>query len=379
MKKALLLILQASVMFGATVVKLTPPVLNEETIRKEVACTRPMRDGAFNISFEQIGNKKIINCYGHGGSGWTTLFGSVRKAIQLFAAQHPDQNIPIRVIGSGCMGLTSAIELGRAGFQVKISSKELYDLPSWRGTGYLAIVSVKTSPEEQEDLNKIGVATFRAYESIGKGFCPFVSRDAVRYLPVYCSKDTESGLEDLEARKLIPQREEVTLDFGAVQHENFVKYMTYFIDTTKLMQQFTAEVKRLGIPITVETIHSFDDVEEEIIFNCAGLGGRELCQDSKMIPVRGHLLLLNDKAGTEHMDYMIYTKVYQDGKPEYVYMFPKSVAVSSDAPEGVSHKAALGGTFIPNADTLSPEELKKLDRIEFQRMLERSVRFFHGS
>ncbi len=56
------------------------------------------------------------------------------------------------------MGLTAAIELTRQGYQVSgISTKELYDLCSWRAAGYFALVSVKTSPEEQGNLNEIGV------------------------------------------------------------------------------------------------------------------------------------------------------------------------------------------------------------------------------
>jgi hypothetical protein len=86
------------------VVKLAPPQITEETISEELVCTRPMRDGKFNISLEHIGDKTVINCYGHGGSGWTTLFGSVNKAIDLFVNSNVDKQKPIRVVGAGCMG-----------------------------------------------------------------------------------------------------------------------------------------------------------------------------------------------------------------------------------------------------------------------------------
>jgi hypothetical protein len=123
------------------VVNLTPPAISKDTIAQEIVCTRPMRDGCFNISVEPISSKfeskKIINCYGHGGSGWTTLFGSVKKAIELFENENPQKDVPIRVIGSGCMGLTSAIELTRRGYNVAgIATKSLYDIPcKARGQG----------------------------------------------------------------------------------------------------------------------------------------------------------------------------------------------------------------------------------------------------
>jgi len=363
------------------IVKLTPPNISEKTISEKIVCTRPMREGKFNISLESIGNKTIINCYGHGGSGWTTLFGSVNKSIELFQKTNPNKTTPIRIIGSGCMGLTTAIELNRLGYQIAgISTKNLYDIPSWRAAGYFALVSVKTSPEEQEELNKIGLNTFLAYQQIDNGKHPYITNEAVKFMPVYCSIDTESGVEDLEARGMIPPREYVSLDFGNdVIHHDYVKYMTYFMNTTILMRQLTAEVKKLGIDVELKEINSFDDVTEEIVFNCSGLGGRELNSDENMIPVRGHLITLNNASGNAHMDYMIYTKVKQDGKDEYIYMFPKNISVTVENTQGISCMGVLGGTFIPNVDKLSPEDQKKLDQTEFKRMLDRNSQFFQGN
>ncbi len=362
------------------VVQLAPPLISTETLSEEIVCTRPMRNGKFNISMEHHNGKTVVNCYGHGGSGWTTLFGSVDKAIELFKATNPKPNTPIRVIGSGCMGLTAAIELTRQGYNVAgILTKSIYDMPSWRAAGYFALVSVKTSPEEQASLNEIGLNTFLAYQKIDRGTHPYISKDAVRYLPVYCSTDTEAGVEDLEARGMIPPREYVSLDFGNnVIHHDYVKYMTYFMNTTTLMRQLTNEAAKLNIAVEEKTIDAFDQVAEEIIFNCSGLGGRELNADPNMIPVRGHLITLNESAGTGHMDYMIYTKVKQDGKEEYIYMFPKNISITPEHKDGVACVGVFGGTFIPHVDKLSPSEQEKLDSIEFKRLLDRNSQFFQG-
>jgi len=365
-------------------VKLTPPVITSKTISEELVCTRPMRDGSFNISVNVVstpsGKKKIVNCCGHGGSGYTTLFGSVYRAIDLFEKTHPNKKTPIRVIGSGCMGLTSAIELSRRGYKVAgITTKELYDTPSYRAAGYFALVSVKTSKEEEANLAKIGIDTFKAYQKIAKGDHPYISKEAVRYMPVYCSQETDSGVEDLEAQGLIPAKELVTLDFGhGVQHPDFVRYWTYFMNTSTIMKQLNREVKRLKIPVKVKKLNSFNEVKEKIIFNCSGLGSRELNHDKKMIPVRGHLITLNDKSGKEHMDYMIYTKVKQNGEERYVYMFPKDLSITPENKKGISCNAVLGGTFIPNVDKLSPEKQKELDENEFHLMLDRTSIFFTG-
>lgn len=352
----------------AKIVRLVPPKLDPAAIFKKAVCIRPMREGRFLIDVDRYKNKQIVHCYGMGGSGWTTLFGSVGKAIRLFQ-KDADKKKPIRVIGAGCMGLTAAIELSRLGFTVRgVLAKEIYDIPSWKAAGYFAFVSLQTAPEEQADLEKIGIETFKTYQRIHKGNHPYIDKKAVRYLPVYGGRNTELGLEAMAQHGLIPPREEVILDFGAVQHES-VKYMTYFMETTQIMQNLTAEIERLGIPIEQREVSSWEEVKEEVIFNCSGLGGRELNNDADMIPVRGHIMLLNESSGTGHLDYLIYTSVMQDGKEEYIYLFPKSMAVSPEYPEGVPCQGILGGTFITD---------ECHDEHEFKKMLERSFHYFYG-
>lgn len=364
--------------------KLTPPILSAASISQEIVCTRPMREDKFNISVEDYwdlsGSKTIVNCYGHGGSGWTTLFGSVNKALSLLKNSKVNQDTPIRIIGSGCMGLTAAIELSREGYNVVgIATKDKYDIPSWKAAGYFALVSIQTSPEEQADLNNIGMHTFLVCQQIAKGQHPYLSKESVRFLPVYCSSDTDSGVGDLAKRGLIPLPENVTLDFGnGVTHKGFVKYMTYFISTTQLMRQLTTELNRLNIPIEINTIKSFSDVKETIIYNCSGIGSRELNCDPKMIPVRGHLFTLNENSGTAHMDYMIYTKVVQNDKEEYIYIFPKDISVTPDNTEGIPCRGVIGGTFIPYVGTLPMDEQARIDQLEFEKMKERNAVFFTG-
>jgi FAD dependent oxidoreductase len=369
-------------LIGEKVEHLTPPAINDYTIDQKIACTRPMREGKFNIAAEEKEGKFLVHCYGHGGSGCTTSWGSVFKAIALMEEQmgsKPKQ--PIRVIGVGIIGLNSAIELKRRGYDVTgITASELYEIPSWKNAGYFALVSVKTDPVEQKNLDEIGNCTFAEYKKISEGTHPYISSDCARLLPVYCSAETDAGVEDLEAKGLIPQREYVTLDFGnGVTHPNFVKYMTYFMDTTRLMLQLRAEVDRLGIPIEERDLSSFKEVKENIVFNCSGLGGKELNADDKMIAVRGHLINLNSEAGTKHMEYMIYTKVKEEnGDEAYVYMFPKCLQVNEYDTQGREVYGTLGGTFIPYTDTLTEGQLKALDKKEYKKLLDRNSRFFWG-
>lgn len=364
-----------------SVVALVPPQLTARTISQKLVCTRPVREGRFNISAEVHNQKAIINCYGHGGSGFTTLFGSVQNALHLLTrTQLADKRVPIRVIGAGCIGLTAAIELARQGYKVNgITAKDQYDIASWRAAGYFGLVSIRTSLEEQASLTQMGIDTFLTYRQIERGEHPYIPARTLRYLPVYCSQDLESGVEEFEARGLIPPKQHVSLDFGqGIIHPGFVCYMTYFINTTTLMQQLTAEVKRLQIPVSLQEIHSFEEVSESLLFNCTGLGSRELTHDQTLIPVKGHLVTLTPDAGCEHMNYMLYAKITQDGEEERIYLFPKDVSVTEEQPQGIPCGGVLGGTFIPSRENLSQSQQKELDQRAFRRMLDRHSQFFYG-
>lgn len=363
-----------------SIVNLKAPLISEKTILQYIICTRPKRNNGVNISFEQINKKQVIHCYGHAGFGWSTLFGSISHAIEIFESHVTDLNKPICVIGSGCMGLTAAIELTRRGYTVsKIITKDLYDLPSWRAPGCFALDSTTMAGPEKEKHKRIVFETFKSYQCVDSGMHPYLKPGAVRFLPIYCMDGMYGGFEGLEKEGLIPQRETVMLDFGnGIQHKNYVKFMTYFMDTALLMQQLHDEVTRLGIAIEIKNVSSFDDVQEDIIFNCTGMGSKELTNDPSMVPVRGHLIVLNEKAGKEHMDYMLYAKMEQNGQQEIVLTFPKSLAVSSNYLQGVSCYGTLGGTFLPIDPTMSEQALRELDAKEFKKLADRLSLFFTG-
>ncbi len=362
-------------------IKLIPPKVSFTTVSQMLCCDRPQREGNFNISLERKGKKLIVHCYGHGSSGWTALFGSVKRALELFQRAAVAFDAPICVIGSGCMGLTVAIELASLGYlHVKIVTKELYDLPSWKAAGMFALFTVEATAEERAIIHQINLHSFLSYKLIEEGKHPYLTRQAVKLIPYYCRADLESGIEQLESDGLMPPKEEVDLDFGnGVFHKGFMKYMTYFMDTTSLMQQLTAHVKRLNIPIVLEQIDEFSGVSEEIIFNCAGLGAKELNADSKLTPVRGFLATLNSHAGADHLSYMLATTVIQEGKEETIYLIPKTLSVTPDNPSGIACHGALGGTFIPLTQCLSAQEEKILKELECKRLIERGAQFFNGT
>lgn len=308
------------------------------------------------------------------------LFGSVQRAITLFELTQPNKKDPIRIVGAGCMGLVSAIELRRRGYHVAgIIGKEEYDGASWRASGYFAFSGNASTNAESQLISQLVTTTFNSYRTIEQGKHPYLNPNAVRLLPTYCKTGSDASLcgEYLSKAGCLPPGEPVTLDFGTIQHDNFLRYYNYHIQTTNVMRQLMAEVQKLGIPIEYKELQTFGQLHEPVIFNCSGLGAMELNNDNGMVPLRGHLIMLKKTDDSMPLNYIIQTTVMQAGEDENLYLIPKHELVTQEFPDGLPCTGVLGTTYSPT-DGMSEEEIKEMDAVEFEKLLERSRQFFYG-
>src|ERR1700704_5726200 len=116
-------------------------------------CLRPFRSKGFNLGVEQVGDATVIHNYGHHGSGWCLSWGSADMQVQKAMSRAPKK---IAVIGSGIIGLTSALVAQRAGLDVTIYTREL--LPrtrSYRANGVWGPGTVALASEAQPGLGDI--------------------------------------------------------------------------------------------------------------------------------------------------------------------------------------------------------------------------------
>jgi D-amino-acid oxidase len=88
---------------------------------------------------------------------------------------------------------------------------------------------------------------------------------------------------------------------------------------------------------------------EPVIFNCTGLGSRELFGDKELIPAKGQLVVLLPQEGINYL--MIYSGIY---------MFPRK--------DGV----LLGGTFERNEWSMKP------DTVAGSRIVQEHQAFFRN-
>ena len=78
---------------------------------------RPFRPSGFVLRGEKLDAKTLIHNYGHGGSGMSLSWGTGFMAAEI-AVQQEDRRAA--VIGCGVVGLTTARQLQRLGFDVTI-------------------------------------------------------------------------------------------------------------------------------------------------------------------------------------------------------------------------------------------------------------------
>jgi hypothetical protein len=342
-------------------------------------CNRPKRTEGPNISLDIFDNKTVVNCYGHSGFGFVTLFGCVQEAISLLETKGCSVKQSVTVIGSGCMGLAMAIELARKGFTVNMVTKDTLDLTSWRAGG---LFDPGTGTENSEQgLRKVNLAmaTFFVYQKALLGEHPYLNTEVVKQLPIYCPESMKIGVEILAKEGHMPPCQPVSICFNNdIRYDGYAEHTTYFMDVGKIMSQLWQEVHRLHIPVTIKEIDSIATCHGDIICNCAGINGACLIGQEDIVPLRGHFFLFSPNVGDEHMNYMLFTKVEQDGKNEYIYLFPKSSVHSPKYPEGIACKGILGGTFVPNTEKINAEELQMLDKNELEKLAIRAHQFFYG-
>ncbi|MBN8827509.1 MAG: FAD-dependent oxidoreductase [Sphingobacteriia bacterium] len=352
---------------------INPPRLEVENIGDNILCYRPKRRGEPRINIIELDNKIILNNYGQGGAGWTIAPGAANYLVNSFIDKYPNvkKNEPIAVIGAGVKGLFTTIELLENGFKnIIIYAEEFDNLASHNAGASFAPPSSRSYPTLKDKIAGISIYSYNFYKSIVEKKHTFLKSGA-RIIPAYYLNKRQSPLERYVREGIISPAKEVILDFkNGKTYKMFAYDDCIFIETAQIMDQLNSFLKKKEIIFNRIKINSFNKVKEKIIVNAAGIGAKELLDDKKMLPVQGHLVMLKNQ-NPENLNYTIFVdideKVDSNGNKyaHYFYIFPKSHLNAKKEDIGV-----LGGTFIENADSTTP------NFNEFQNVIENAKIFF---
>ena len=279
-----------------------PVKVARNRIIREVVGLRPYRPTGFVVDAQRFGRKLLVHNYGHGGGGVTLSWGTASLAVDLardFLIAHR-QARPRRfaVLGCGVSGLSTALMLQRR-FQNGPGTVTIYakDLPPdttsniagawWSPTSVYEI----TTPKFKEQFRQACRISNRAFQLlVGPEY-------GVRWIDTFELMRNETSItrELAGGNDLYPQLEvhrNAENDFGFP----FVRqFSSMLIEPSIYLSALLRDFYIAGGRVVVKEFRNRREIarlREPVIFNCTGLGSRELFADEELTPVRGQLEIL---------------------------------------------------------------------------------------
>lgn len=270
---------------------------------------KPYRSSGPNLSFQLINRKKIFNCYGHGGKGWSTLFGSINDVLELITQNNISKNEKITVLGAGCFGLTLAACLKKQNYQVEILAAEFYDIASYKAGANFAIGLTR-----ERDLHRAKI-NYNFLKLIQEGKHEIIKPESIQKIKAYAHQTVLASYFKLAQDNVCKQPEAILLDTGYKLHQDFRFYTNFFIDVNLFMQNLKDYLLVSQVSLISQKVTSFEQIDSSIIINCTGLGARELLNDNSLTPTPTQLIAFQDSP----LDYIL-----QSSKTDQFYIYPKN-------------------------------------------------------
>ena len=171
-------------------VQLTPVEVTWDRIIRTTVGLRPYRESGFRLATERLDDKTIVHNYGHGGSGMSLSWGTGYLAADL-AVGHPDRRAA--VIGCGIVGLTSARQLQRRGFDVTIYAASLppYTTSNMSWAGFTPVSGLvagnRRTPEWDAQFRRAVDVAYREHQLlVGRGY-------GVSWIDEYATSENPTG------------------------------------------------------------------------------------------------------------------------------------------------------------------------------------------
>lgn len=307
---------------------LAPVIADESRVIRTMAGLRPYRRSGFVVRADPLGEKRLVHNYGHGGGGITLSWGTSKLATELGLEGHTG---PVAVLGSGVVGLSTARLVQEAGFVVTIYAAALPPNTTSNIAGGQFHPFAVFREDAVSDEWKAQFA--RALDYSWRRFQIMVGEDyGVRWLPTYVETDSPEA-------KTIATFPPINRMLSPAEHPfswaSTLRYDTMYIETGRYLRQMIRDVQLSGGKLEVRRFGSPADIAalpESLVFNCTGLGSRELFGDQDLHPARGQLAIL-------------------EPQPEVQYAFTGGPGYMFPRPDGI----ILGGTFELDQWDATPE------------------------
>jgi glycine/D-amino acid oxidase-like deaminating enzyme len=259
---------------------------------------RPHRPSGFVLRAEKLDAKTLVHNFGHGGAGMSLSWGTGQLAAEM-ALQQADRRAA--VIGCGVVGLTSARQLQRRGFDVTIYAEKVP--PDTTSNMSLAGFTPTSGLVANESRTPQWDAQFREAVTIAYRQLQLLAGPKYGISWIYNYSPTDELPEPRPAQgvnQLLPDSARtgsVVLEPGqhpfptkyAIEGEQMRIEPSIYLDA--LVQDVLASGGRIKIR-KFETARDLMALEENVIVNCTGLGAKALFGDPELIPLKGQLIVM---------------------------------------------------------------------------------------
>lgn len=281
--------------------RFAPVKVSRDRVIREVVGLRPYRPSGFVVDAQRFGNKLLVHNYGHGGGGVTLSWGTASLAVDLardFANSSRARRFA--VLGCGVSGLSTARLLQRR-FQNGPGTVTIYAkaLPPDTTSNIAGASWAPTSVYEDDQVDANWEDQFRrACQISNRAFQLLVGPEyGVRWMDTFELVRSELSLErELPGGDALYPARQIHRDPQRYFGFPLVRqYSTMLIEPSVYLSALLRDFYIAGGKVVVKEFRNRREIArlpERVVFNCTGLGSRELFADEELIPVRGQLEVL---------------------------------------------------------------------------------------
>ena len=264
---------------------------------------RPFRPSGFVLRAEKRDAKTVIHNYGHGGSGMSLSWETGFMAAEIAAQQ---EHRRAAVIGCGVVGLTTARQLQRRGFDVTIYAMAVppnttsnMSLAGFTPTSGLVETDQRTRAWDAQFRRAVEIAYKQLQLLIGPkyGISWLNGYSMLDSPPANAAAQPESGPS--RPSLLPPEFRTGRVILGPGEHPFPTPYVSYRpsirIEPSIYLDALVTDVLLFGGDIVIRKFDTPQDLmplEESVIVNCTGLGSYTLFNDRELTPLKGQLTVL---------------------------------------------------------------------------------------